>query len=256
MDNYQQKATESLTESIRSGDYYNQARKWYFVLFSNPIAERSFYLVTFLIAMVTLAISVMAVLYILPLSSIYPFFVKNDRINTKVPQIIKLRQNTRESQDFALMRFFVRSYVQYRESYSQDTFDLSDKFVANYSDEATLQSYRQLMDVANPASPRLLFSDPWIQRVVAITNVQMNLESQPYQALVRFDVSVRGNNTGEVIPYTADVRFYYSPLQAVEELDSTGKKVSRFKQPEFQVVSYNVQQSAAQSANQGNPQAR
>jgi type IV secretion system protein VirB8 len=257
MDKHHQKATENLTDTIRSGEYFNQARKWYFVLFSNPITERTFYLFTFLVALVTLVIAIASVAYILPVTKVYPFYLRNNKPDTQIPQIIKLRQNSSETQDFALMRFFVATYVKYRESYSLDKFELSDKVVSNYSDQPTLQGYRQLMDTSNPSSPRLLFRDPWMMRIAEPTGVTLKLDTQPYQALVYFDVTVRGNNQGEVVPFTADIRFLYSPLQPVTELDSvTGKTVTRFKQPEFQVVSYNVQQSAAQTANPGYQQVR
>lgn len=257
MAKHHQTPQENVTETIRSGEYFHQARKWYFVLFSNSIADRSFYLITASVALITLVVSFMSVVYILPLSETYPIFVRNNRTDTKIPQIIKLRNNASETQDFALMRFFVRSYVIYRESYSMDGFPLSEKFVANYSDEATLQSYLQQMDVGNSASPKLLYANPWMKRTIDPVSVQMKLDAQPYQAVVRFNATVRGNNNGEVIPFTADIRFLYSPLQLTTELDSvTGEDVTRFKQPEFQVVSYNVHQSAAQSANPGYQQVK
>jgi type IV secretion system protein VirB8 len=246
------KTAESVQETIRTGEYFNEARKWYFVLFSNPIAERSFYAVTAVLAAIALIISVMAVLNILPVSSIFPFYVRNNDTSHKIPRIIKLRNDHSESQDFALKRFFVGQYVTYRERYGQDSFDSSAKFVANYSSQPVLESYVRLMDTSNPSSPKLLFSDPWMRRVIEVTSVTFNLDMTPNQALVKFNASVRGTNSHEVIEYVADMQFIYTPLQAQEELDSvTGEKVTRFKNPEFQVVKYNVQQTAAQTPNAG-----
>ncbi len=245
-------AADSIQESIRTGEYFNEARKWYFVLFSNPIAERSFYMLTVAIAAVTLVISVMAVMNILPISSIFPFYVRNNDTLNKIPQIHKLRKDHSETQDFALMRFFVGHYVEYRERYSQDLFESSAKFVANYSSQAVLDDYNRYIDVSNPASPKLLFSDPWMRRIVEVTSVEINQEINPNQAIVRFDASVRGTNSQEVVGFVVNMQFIYTPLQAQTELDSvTGQKVTKFKHPEFQVVSYNVQQATAQSANPG-----
>lgn len=245
-------AADSIQESIRTGEYFNEARKWYFVLFSNPIAERAFYMITAAIAAVTLIISVMAVMNILPVSSIFPFHVRNNETLTKVPRIIKLRTSHSESQDFALMRFFVENYVVYRERFSQDMFESSAKFVANYSNQQVLDDYTRMMDVSNPSSPRLLFSDPWMRRLVDVTSVSINEDIVPNQAVVRFNSSVRGTNSREVVQYVADLQFIYTPLQAQEEIDSvTGNRVTRFQQPEFQVVKYNVQQASAQNANPG-----
>lgn len=245
-------AAGSIQESIRTGEYFNEARKWYFVLFSNPIAERSFYMITVAIAVVTLVISVLAVVNILPVSSIFPYYViNNDPIN-KFPQIKKLRRDHTESQDFALMRFFVGKYVEYRERYSQETFDTSVKFVANYSSQPVLEGYNHLLDVSNPNSPRLLFRDPWMRRIVDVTSVQINLKTTPAQALIYFDSSVRGTNSREIVKYVANLQFIYAPLQPKEELDSvTGKLVTRFTLPQFQVVQYNVQQASVQSAQPG-----
>ena len=245
-------AADSIQESIRTGEYFNEARKWYFVLFSNPIAERSFYMITAVIAAVTLVISVMAVMNILPVSSIFPFYVRNNDTMNKHPKIVKLRKSHSETQDFALMRFLVTQYVTYRERYSQDMFEGSAKLVANYSNQQVLDDYTRMMDVSNPSSPRLLFSDPWMQRTIEVTSVAINEKVVPTQALVRFNTSVRGTNSREVVGYTANLKFNYTPLQAQQELDSvTGDKVTRFKIPDFQVVSYNVQQSSAQAANPG-----
>jgi type IV secretion system protein VirB8 len=243
---------ESVSDTIRTGEYFNEARRWYFVLFSNPIAERSFYAITAVLAAIALVISVTAVVNILPVSSIFPFYVRNNDTSHKIPRIIKLRTDHTESQDFALMRYFVQQYVTYRERYAQDTFATSAKFVANYSSQPVLESYARMMDVSNPNSPKLLFSDRWMRRVVEVTSVVINQEITPNQALVRFNASVRGTNSHEVIEYVADLQFIYTPLQAQTELDSvTGEKVTRFKNPEFQVVKYNVQQTAAQKPNAG-----
>lgn len=245
-------AADSIQESIRTGEYFNEARKWYFVLFSNPIAERSFYLITVAIAAVTLIISAMAVMNILPVSSIFPFYVRNNDTMHKLPRITKLRKDHTESQDFALMRFFVSQYVVYRERYSQDQFEGSSKFVANYSNQQVLDEYNRMMDVSNPSSPRLLFGDPWMRRVITVTSVKINEKVSPNQALVYFTAAVRGTNSLEAVQYVADLQFIYTPLQAQVELDSvTGENVTRFKNPEFQVVKYNVQQATAQSANPG-----
>lgn len=245
-------AADSIQESIRTGEYFNEARKWYFVLFSNPIAERSFYMITVAIAAVTLIISIMAVSNILPVSSIFPFHVSNNDPIHKIPQIKKLRTNHSETQDFALMRFLVGKYVEYRERYSQDTFDGSVKFVGNYSSQPVLDEYARLMDTSNPNSPRLLFRDPWMRRIVEVTSVSINQKASPPQALVYFNSSVRGTNGREVVKYVANLQFNYAPLQPKEELDSvTGKTVTRFSLPQFQVVQYNVQQASVQNAQPG-----
>jgi type IV secretory pathway component VirB8 len=242
----------NFAETIRSGAYFAHAKSWYFLLFSNPIAERTFYILTATIAGLTLAIAVLAVLFILPVTSTFPFHLQNNRTDTKVPQMIKLRRDHTETQDAALTRFYLKQYVDYRESYSQAGFALSDKFVANYSDQANLQAYRAMMDVGNPQSPKLLFADPWMRRVITVQEVLVNTEIQPYQALVHFTAVVRGGNTNEVVPFVADVRFLYSPLQVVNELDSvTGQLKSKFTEPQFQVVGYQVRQTTASEASPG-----
>lgn len=242
----------TLADGIRSGAYFAEAKSWYFLLFSNPIAERTFYIITAIIAGATLAIAILAVMFILPATETFPFHLLNNRTDTKLPQMIRLRTSYKEPQDTALMRFYLKQYVDYRESYSQANFALSDQFVANYSDQANLQAYRTMMDVSNPNSPKLLFSDPWMRRVITVQNVVMNTEIQPYQGLVYFTAVVRGGNTTEVVPFVADVRFLYTQLQIVSELDSvTGQLKNKFTEPQFQVVGYQVRQAAASEATPG-----
>lgn len=249
MKNRRKQGTENLTESIRTGAYFVEARKWYFILFSNPIAERSFYIITVIISAVCLFIAIMAVNNILPVSSEFPFFVRNNDTINKIPKMIKLRKSNDETQDFALMRFYVSQYVIYRETYAQDTFDLSQKFIANYSDQANFENYKQLMDLNNPASPRLLFSDAWTRRSITIDEVLINEKVSPTQAVVQFHSLVRGGQTNDSIAYSANIRFLYSPLQVVPELDSvTGETMTKFQPPEFQVVSYQAQQTGASVA--------
>lgn len=142
------------------------------------------------------------------------------------------------------MRFYVSQYVVYRETYAQDTFDLSQKFIANYSDQANYENYKRLMDVNNPASPRLLFADSWTRRSITIDSVLINEKVSPAQAVVKFYSLVRGGQTNDSIAYSANIRFLYSPLQVVPELDSvTGETMTKFQPPEFQVVSYQAQQT-------------
>lgn len=246
MKNRRKQGTQDLSESIRTGAYFVEARKWYFILFSNPIAERSFYIITAAISAVCLFIAVTAVGNILPLSSEFPFFVRNNNTLDKIPKMIKLRKDHSETQDFALMRFYLSQYVIYRESYSQATFDLSQKFIANYSDQANYENYKRLMDVNNPTSPRLLFSDSWTGRSIKIDDVVINEKINPPQAVVQFHSLVRGGQTNDSIAFSANIRFLYSPLQVVPELDSvTGETVTKFQPPEFQVVSYLAQQTGA-----------
>ena len=111
-----------LTESIENGEYFKEAREWYFYKFCKPISEKFFWLFILVLLLVS----------IIPLyseiSAWYP--LKNSKaiiLFNKDPefvQIVKKMENPDKNPDLAILRHLLKNYVQMREEYLPGSLNL------------------------------------------------------------------------------------------------------------------------------------
>ena len=237
------RATDSDTvsmEEISSGEYFQEARRWYDVLYIRPIHERIFFILCAFIALMTGFFGLIALDGITPLKNEEPFVYLNREYNT-IPFTQKIR-GTSEDMNTVLKRFMVTQFVKYHESYAEEKYVSNQRYIRNYGSKDVYRSYKRAIDPKNPRSPLVLYQKNF-QRKVYIDGLQLIGESPPYQAIVDYTSIVMGQDQRVSRTYTATMRYEYTPWDesAKEIVDpETGDIQLNLEEIEFKVIDYDV----------------
>jgi len=237
-----QRDFERVAEMVRSGDYFKQARAWYETLYVGPIAERSFFLVIFMLAGFIGLVGFVAVMSFLPITDRPPILVRNHKLDDVVLGLSPLREKGGQVNP-SLQRFFVSSYVYARESYDPKAYAKSYQFIRAQSDSTTGEAYSAQYGRENPQSPAAILGSQG-QRLVHIRSVRIRDDVEPKIATVEFSTEVLGYTQPLRANWTAVLQFYYDGLVVNFNADTaTDDAVMRTQDPVFRVVGYELTQA-------------
>ncbi len=229
-----------IAERIESGEYFKRARVWYQTVYVAPISERSFFLIIALFAGIIALCGFIAVMRLMPMTERPGILIRGENIDDAVPQISKLRERGGDVNQ-ALINFFVATYVERRESYAAEEYDVNYRFIHAQSDTPTFEKYVAGYDRANPESPAARLEQTG-QRVVTIRSINIspitNFE-EPAVATIEFTTRIDGRDSESRTNWTATLQFIYTDLQVIDGVDpKTGKKIEASQDPQFKVVDY------------------
>lgn len=228
---------QDAAELIRSGQYYEQARRWYATLYINPISERSVFILIGLLAAATTLIGLLAVSALLPLADKPGLIIGNARQEATYTALIPLRRDG-ETVNQALRKFMVIQYVFSRESYANETALRNSAFVLAHSDAATSAEFAALVGPENPQSPSNLLGALG-RRLVKIQSVDISGWGETQTARVTFSTEIVSVTSLSKTQWTATMQFHYSDAVEKTTTDpSTGEEKTTLTEPSFQVIRY------------------
>jgi type IV secretion system protein VirB8 len=230
-----------LAESIRNGDYFREARAWYKSMYIGPIAERTFFI---MIALASLAVGLT---YLVALSLLMPIVAKppiilpaREGFETYIPRIVPLRA-PQEAPSKAVLQFYIANYVVAREGYSVETWQSSANAVRSQSDEATYVAYVYQRHPENSASLAAKLGREG-SMLVEIESVRLQQNSEVPSARVVFSNQTKGVTPESKTRWTAELKYRYKEIGISTVSDpKTGRDTIAFEDPQFQVLSYEVQ---------------
>ncbi|MEJ0010199.1 MAG: VirB8/TrbF family protein [Alphaproteobacteria bacterium] len=228
---------QRIAELIRSGEYFDEAKRWYQALYIGPISERTAFLIIAVLAVFVGLTGVGAVLGLLPVTERPPELLATDRIDDVTMQLVQIRPRGTDL-NHAMLQFFLRSYVSAREGYDVYHYTQSYNFVAAHSDAPTSAAYAAQYGPGAAGGPVAQLGQLG-RRAVNVYYVSINDKVEPKVAAVRFSTT---SDTGDVpvtSQWTATIGFYYSDFLVTTTRDSrTGEFTTKTQEPQFQVVSY------------------
>lgn len=212
--------------------YYAEAASWNR---DRVQAEHSSRRIAWWIAGVAAAIALfegIALVLLTPLKTVEPYTLMVDR-TTGYVEALKPLDQAKIAPDSALTQSFLVQYVIARESFDMATLNANYRKVALFSADSARSSYLQQMQVANPASPLVLYPRTTTVDVQVKSVSPMGNNS----ALVRF-ATVRSDAGAQAQPandWVTVIRYRYSTAPMSLE--------DRFVNPlGFQVISYRKDQ--------------
>ncbi len=242
---------EELKEKIQDGTYFQDARKWYSVVYMSLISERIFYVILTVIAVLTMVVAIIALNRLMPLTPTIPLFISSNDVLRNLPRIIPLAKPGEQTNP-ALRRFYVDAYVKSRENYFKDRVNQYVRFIFNNSDRQTYEVFKRLYDTTNPRSPIVTYGAVGQRDIIIIrSDISPSKEAAPdspaiFNATVYFDATVSTYTNQETTRWRADLTFEYQDLvveQDTSKTIETGLKITPMK---FVVKSYTVSQLKAQ----------
>lgn len=234
-----------LTEKIRDGSYFEEAREWYSEVYLSLISERVFYIILTAIAVFTSLIALIGLIRLLPIVPAEPFIIRSNDAAHELPLIRRLAERGGEETNVALRRFMVKRYVTYRENYARDKIAPFARVIYKWSTQETYDVYRRYIDTSNPRSPVIRYESTAEREVeVESIDVQPNPSAgeNAYIAKVNFVAYVIRLNKMETSKWTSEVSFVYK--DATVDQEKVDEKTGRMKVTpmEFAVTAYNVRE--------------
>lgn len=236
-----QPTPDEIKQSLSDGTYFSEARKWYSLVYITPISERVLFIIITSIAAVIFCFAVMSLINLLPIRPRIPFVYRAKDIIGELPTMIRFKEPSEPSNP-ALVKYFLRTYVEMHESYQESLFLLRWKFVQHYSSSPVFLEYNRL---TNPENPRSLIRQygKYADVKTTINEVTFDRNVQPYQGIVNFSTEVIGSDNPKKTNWTATIGFEYTDLTEKDHFDERLKDyVLDFTEPSFKVVSFDVRE--------------
>lgn len=234
-------------ESIESGAYFENAKKWYAAVYLSVLAERCLYIVLTAISLMAALFAIVGLLQLLPVKPTEPLLFPMKNLIRDAPTIFELRDSPYQPVNDALQRFFVSAYVERRENYSFEKIQSQFRYLKGYSSKEELQAYSRYINPSSPRSPINRYQKK-IERKVDVGKVSIRREDgQPmnWDEDARFiaDVSFKASEihpfTVQLSDWTAQVVFDYEQLTVTQpDYDESDK--AEVRPMKFTVVDYSV----------------
>ncbi len=232
---------EEIAERIEDGTYFEEARKWYNQIYISPISERISFIIITGFSIFIFIVAFLALLYLLPIKPRIPFVYHAKDMFHETPRMERLKKAS-EPPNPSLVNYYLGTYVEMRESYSEATYVLNQNFVKEYSDPRVFNEYFRMTSPNNPRSPIRQYGQ-YSKIGAVVRGIKYDRTTEPARAIVRFSTIIVEPSDKTVTEWTADIEFYYTDLIERDVInEDTGEIYLEYDEPTFQVVGYEVRE--------------
>ena len=233
---------QSIAQMVKDGSYFREARQWFEAVYVAPIAERGFFLIISMLAILVALVSIFALGGLMPIHERPGVVIATDRPFDLHPRLSKVRPRG-DTVEPAMEQQLLRLYVSAREGYEVSRYNSNYAYVLAHSDEPTGQAYTQLYSSANPQSLAALLGYSG-QRVVSVDNITISDSGTSRTARVSYTTELINVPSGNAkTRWTAELQYHYTPLTVTEGKDASGHPTLTTQDPQLQVVGYAVTQT-------------
>jgi len=223
--------TETIAAELDGNTYFTTARSWYSEIYHAPIAQRSYYMIVILLALVNVYFSLSSFLSIFPIKPFVPFVTYSNNIWEDIPRIKRIATDDTEDKNVAVMKFLVASYVENRESYDLPQFEMRYRNIWSQSTKEVFDDYKNQIDASNPYSFYRLYTNR-ARRLVDIVSLDYDRNRDgASQAHVVYDVSVISFSDNQEIAHSrwqADLSYKYTDFAVDQSLEASNSVAKLF----------------------------
>jgi type IV secretory pathway component VirB8 len=204
-----------ISEKVRTGEYFREARKMYDLSIHDPMAERYMYVFITVLAIVILLVALGAAQGLYPLKSEVPLIFDTVDPVEDIPRIQGLLYSKDDDPGEAMLRFIVKHYVEVREGYDIATFDRNVNSVKSQSSEEVFREYQSQIDPRNPDSPIAQYQRHSKRKISIVSSRRLSESMEVlFEAVVESRVDIKKSY------WRANIAFKYSGVELDEK---TGK---------------------------------
>ena len=218
------KLNSSISEYVKSGKYYEDARVWYANRFIFPVSER-----TYTIVLVGLFAFGSAVLWFFfsitqPAPDTISYVSPSPDI-AKSYSVIFPAGDGIETPQVSITKYILSNYVIKRESYSFDHGDDQLNFVRNTTVATNYLRYENDMSINNPDSPKMIYQDGSVKTIKVLQIKFLNSTADYQQAVVYFRSALKNIASNHVSEenLVANIRFQIDDISVL--LDKAAKQL-------------------------------
>lgn len=224
----------SISNYVKSGQYYIDARKWYLNKFIFAVTQRSYIIVFLFLFAISLSVLWLHYGSSNPAPTGLTYVSPSPDVAKSYSVIFPAGEPT-DNPQLQITKYMLSSYVTKRESYKFGNIKDQLAFVRNTSVSSEYAQYAQYMSINNPSSPLMLYQDSNVKEVDIKDVKIINNDLQSGQAIVFFVSSLRNLATNNIDSQdmVALIKF---KIDNIEDLMTRNAK-----NLSFIVTSYNLQ---------------
>lgn len=141
----------SLKQLIESGEYFEEAKRWYKTSYIHPFSQRSFLLIISVISLVVFLSILVNIYNLFPMKREVQYVINSADLRGKSVKISKATYDERDVQ-LSITNILVNKYIVAREKYTYQDLKKQFIYVKNNSTRVIFQRFLSFMSIDNPES--------------------------------------------------------------------------------------------------------
>jgi type IV secretion system protein VirB8 len=229
---------KDITESIKSGEYFKDAREWYILKYVYPVTQRAFLIFITGLSVIFAIVAIKIFLTFLPLVEVVPIAVD---VKSKVDQYVRLKPigKSKEDPNESLIKYLVMRYIEARESYDykaqKEGYKL--KYLKDFSSRTVFNEYKSEISFDNAESPILLYKKHTRRIIepleVNVLNKKLKIETGIQKVTAKFRAYEVGRKGIKSSLWLAKMKIEY-------ETAEYSREVKKFSPLHFKINFYEV----------------
>lgn len=243
-----------VANQIESGDYFDNARKWYLAKYASLVIDISYYILLLFISVAIITYSYLVIVSFYPLEKIVPVVVKvsdTSQFYSQIKRLDKRLNNPNEEPDNLINVYLLSQYIRARESYgyenNYEVLERNKQFVQSFSAPQISRNFAAALTIRNPNSPILRYRNHTVRNIDVDVN-QMSIQQidsvrkrmtedkqrlLSYRAKATFTSEEVGEDGRKTARWQAVIDYLYSPV-------TYDRNKEDFNRMEFLVTNYQV----------------
>jgi type IV secretion system protein VirB8 len=219
---------KSLKDYIESGEYFTDAKEWYYFKYIQPFSHRSYLFILTLIILSSFSVILLNINVLLPMVTEVEYFIKAETSQNNTAEIIRANQiNNHPLKSVA--DIMIKNYVIKREKYNYLNLKKQFTFIKNNSTRIVFRRFYNLMNIDNPSSPVMLYEKEGTRNIKILSAQYL-----PNNVAV---ITFRSQSNGSTAAIAENMLWQATITYEIDEFDPYLSSGSRFN---FTVTDYQL----------------
>lgn len=215
----------SITEYVKSGKYYEDARSWYLNTFINPISHRSYLFALTIFYFLVIAIAGYYYSNTNPAEPQATYLVFEEDIAKTYSSIHPPSNDDKVAPQTRITEYVLKRYIQTRESYDIKHIKSQLDYIKNTTVEDNYQQYENSMSINNPNGPMMIYQDQF-KKIINVKKVDLLKKKNndgTAQAIAYFQSILRNLATNEetIEYFVATINYKIDNIEDLMKNDAT-----------------------------------
>ncbi|MCP5361962.1 MAG: hypothetical protein H6908_04915 [Hyphomicrobiales bacterium] len=231
-----------IAEKIESGQYFSDARDWFYNKYQFLAVGRSYLIVVTIAAFMTTFIIAKIMTNFFPLVRTFPIYAKVNDATNSVVYVHKVGGDAIDPNPYLIQELLTR-YVKKREEYKVETFEGNANFIRQISSLQEAVTFENEISKDNPDSPLIRYGAQVQRLIFLIPNTYRVVDGQSdpsvprgeQKATIYFHAVERSLSGNFQTTWKSDIYFRYQNI-------TYDKTINDFLPLNFEVMNYTTQQ--------------
>jgi type IV secretion system protein VirB8 len=198
-----------INDYIAKGEYFADARKWYYNKYVAQVAHRSIFLGVCSVLLLLILVLVMNIQSLLPIVRSLKYIISVPVATNQTAEVVHA-QDVADNPLQSVLIIMIKDYVKRREQYDYAALATQIKYMHNTSSRTIFTQFYNYLNIDNPESPILRYQNE-ARRIINVTNVHFLNDSYAEVSFTSAAVTNDGKSF-ENLSWIATLRFNSDPI--------------------------------------------